>query len=145
MRKDDAFPSKYVSTPDLKGRSIVLTIERIVQETLGDHDVKPIVYFLGMDKGWVLNMTNWNTLEILHGPDTDGWIGKQIELYPDTVDFKGDRVPCIRSRAPTVAPAAPVQAAVAPGAATAAPTPQAPAAPPAPAPQGALSDEDVVF
>ena len=145
MRKDDAFPSKYVSTPDLKGRSIVLTIERIVQEEIGDHDMKAVVYFLGMSKGWILNVINWNSVEILYGPETNDWIGKQVELYPDKTSFGRETVDCIRVRAPLAAPAAPVQAAVAPAMPTAALASLAPAAPPAAAPQGALSDEDVVF
>ncbi len=144
MRKSDAFPTKFVATADLQGRPITLMIERITSEEIGDHDRKPVIYFGGMAKGLALNLTNWNSVEILYGGETDGWIGKQIELYPAKTDYKGEVVDCIRVRAPTVQINPVASGVAAPVVPQANPAPLPPAPPPA-APQGAPSDEDVVF
>lgn len=43
-----------------------------------------------------LNKTNLITMLGLFGPDTDAWVGKEIALHVEDVNFKGDMVAAIR-------------------------------------------------
>lgn len=93
-----AFPSKYVRACDLQGQDRTLAISSVVMDDVGDHEPKPVVYFNGTDKGLVLNKTNANVIAGLYGPNTDGWIGQRITLFPTQTDFQGKQVECIRVR-----------------------------------------------
>ena len=111
MRVSEAFPSNYLKASDLQGKNVVVTINHIVMEDVGD-DHKPIVYFQGKAKGLVLNKTNANNIVVLYGDDMDAWIGKPITLFPAMVDFQGRTVEAIRVKAasgqmPARAPVAP--------------------------------------
>ena len=55
-------------------------------------------YFEGKSKALVLNKTNANTITDRLGPETDGWVGRGLTLYPTEVDFQGRRVAAIRVR-----------------------------------------------
>jgi hypothetical protein len=102
----DAFPSKWLSAADLRGKTHELTIEKVEMEDVGDTREKPVVYFTGKGKGLVLNITNANAIVDLFGDDTDGWKGRTIKLYPTRVDFKGKMVDAIRVKADDPAPPA---------------------------------------
>ena len=109
MKANDVFPSKYISQKDLE-RPMVLTINTVVMEDLdGDHGVesKPIMYFREADsKALVVNKGNWTVCEEAYGEDSDGWVGKRIEIYADpNVMFGSKRVGGVRLRIPTAAPA----------------------------------------
>ena len=105
MNINDAFPSKYISAADLQGRDINVTISQVIMEDLGDEN-KPVVYFAGGQKGWVLNRINWESVAFLHGPETDSWAGKTITLYNDpTIMFGNKRTGGIRVRPQTQAAA----------------------------------------
>ena len=107
MKQADVFPSKYVSTPDLKGKPVVVTVRSVVMDAVDGENKpqKPVVYFVGSQKGMVLNQTNWAACAIMFGDESDNWVGCRIELFPDTTLFQGKNVPCIRMRGPTTAPA----------------------------------------
>jgi hypothetical protein len=97
----DSFPSKYFKADDLKGRRLALTIEKVVDETLGtgrDAREKPVVYFTTHTKGLVLNKTNADIIALVAGSeDFDEWTRTKIVLYPTTTrDPKGAKVACIR-------------------------------------------------
>jgi hypothetical protein len=96
---NEAFPSKYLKAADLKGRNVVVTIDRAEYEQIGD-DRKLILYFEGKEKGVVLNKTNANNIAATHGDDTDDWKGQQVVLFEAMVDFQGKTVPAIRIRMP---------------------------------------------
>ena len=150
MNLDNLYPSKWLKAGDLQGQTVPVVIIRVVMEDVGDEAGKPVAYFQGQQKGLVLNKTNAMSIGLVHGQETDGWVGKTIELFPSVVMFEGRNVPCIRVRpvaaayaeafqqpAPTQtaygAPERPV-APVGPGekaAVQAAQTVQAPLAPPA--------------
>jgi hypothetical protein len=100
MRVSQAFPSKYVKAADLQDRAHLLTIRAVTMEDVGGDDAKPVVYFQGTDKGVVLNRTNAETIAVCYTDETDNWVGKQIEVYPDTTHFQGKLVACIRVRRP---------------------------------------------
>ena len=142
MKMSDAFASKYLKAADLQGQRISLVINHVTIESVGKEDKpedKPIVYFMGKQKGLVLNVTNKNVFVLLYGKETTQWTGRQIELYPSQTDFRGEVVACIRCRAPGavgalgVAPVAAPLPAVAPaanGGHTPVVTPLAPKPPP---------------
>jgi hypothetical protein len=99
MRVSDAFPSNYLKATDLQGRAVTVKIDRTEMEKIGD-DRKLILYFIGKDKGMVLNKTNANNIAYIYGDDTDMWHGNEITLFEAMVDFQGKTVPAIRIRAP---------------------------------------------
>jgi len=84
MKVSDAFPSKFLSAKDLGGRSFKLQIARIVLEEIQDSNgtkSKPIIYFVGAQKGMVLNKTNADAISIVLGDETDQWLGHTLELF----------------------------------------------------------------
>jgi len=91
----DVFPSNWIKAGDLKGREVKVVIARIAVEEVGS-EPKPVVYFQGKDKGLVLNKTNANTIADMYGPETDGWIGRPIVIFPTQTDFQGRQVAAIR-------------------------------------------------
>ena len=98
---NEAFPSNYLKASDLKGRSIVVTIDRVEFEPVGQkREMKPVLYFAGKDKGIVLNKTNANKImQLTETPVTEEWRGVAIMLYPSETSFQGDMVDCIRVKA----------------------------------------------
>jgi hypothetical protein len=112
MKKSDVFPSNYIKADDLDG-DVTYTIASVKIETLGqgkDAEKKPVVFFEEVEKGMVLNVTNWNTIESQHGSDSDDWIGKRIIIFATEVEFKGEMVMGIRVRLRAPKPAARQQA-----------------------------------
>ncbi len=95
----NSYPSKYLRSADLEGRTIKVTIERVEMETVGDN-MKPVVYFKGKTKGLVANKTNGMTLAAEFGPETDNWEGAVIELYSTKVPFQGQLTDSLRVRVP---------------------------------------------
>lgn len=133
MRIDSAFPSQYLKAADLQGKKVTVTMSHVDMEDIGG-DLKPILYFIGKDKGLVLNKTNSNTIAMMHGYETDEWSGKSITLVEAMVDFQGRTVAAIRvyAQRPPSAPAA---------AATPKPRPSTAKAPPPPADDVVIDDE----
>lgn len=96
MKIGDAFPGQFLKASDLGDSRPVVAIDRVEMEDIGD-DHKPVLYFVGHEKGLVLNKTNVNTLIGMTGTDeTDDWKGTRIVLYKTKVDFQGRRVDAIR-------------------------------------------------
>lgn len=94
----------YIGSWDLVERDRTLKIARVVQAVLRSTeegkkpDKRPVIYFEGTDKGFVLNVTNGTTIAGLYGNKVAGWIGKRITLYASTCMSFGKRVDCIRVR-----------------------------------------------
>jgi len=61
----------------------------------GAKERKPIIFFAN-DKQMVCNKTNGTTLGEMFGNETDDWIGKEITLIVQSVDFAGKSTPAIR-------------------------------------------------
>ena len=95
---NDAFPSHYLKAADLKGRSIVVIIDRVEFEAVGQSkEMKPVLYFVGKEKGVVLNKTNANKImQLTESPVTEEWKGHAILLYPTETSYQGEMVDCIR-------------------------------------------------
>lgn len=106
MNINSAFPSKYLKAADLNGKAVPLTIREVRMEDVGrTKDQKPVVYFMGKDKGLVLNRVNSNKIAELAGSfDTEDWGGTVIAIYPTETEFAGETVECIRVKAPKLAP-----------------------------------------
>jgi hypothetical protein len=103
MKAYDLFPSKFMKVVDLEGQELTATISSVELEQVGD-DKKPVAYFKGGKlKALVLNKTNFESIEEISGSDeTDDWDGVKITLFPSTVRFNGQKVPCVRVKAPAV-------------------------------------------
>jgi hypothetical protein len=102
---NSAFPSNYIKASDLNGAAVVVTIADVKVEGVGrDKEVKPVVYFVGKQKGMVLNRTNSKKIaDIAGSQDTEDWPGTKIAIYPTTTEFGGEEVECIRIKAPKAA------------------------------------------
>jgi hypothetical protein len=108
MRMSAAFPSKYLKAGDLGDNDVVLVMDRVEIEEVGQGDDQkelPILYFKKVDKGLVLNKTNSNVIENLYGDETDDWAGEEICLFATMVDFAGKSTPAIRVKSPKKAAA----------------------------------------
>ena len=107
MNIDDAFPSKYLKASDLpeEGTQSV-TIEKITIEEIGrEKQRKPVIYFEYLDKGFVCNKTNANTIAKITGSrNLEDWTGKTIHLYRAEVEFGGEMVESIRVKIKSAEP-----------------------------------------
>lgn len=95
MNINEAFPSKYLKAPDLNGRRVKVTISHAQEEKLGD-ETKIILYFVGKNKGLVLNKTNANNMAAMYGYETDDWQGVEAELYEVETTFQGQATQGLR-------------------------------------------------
>ena len=102
MKKNNAFPSKYINAADLNGENVTATMSSVEQEEVGkEKTIKPVLYFRGQLKPLILNGTNWDAIVKITGKeDSDAWDGKKITLYPTEVPFGGKTVGAIRISAP---------------------------------------------
>lgn len=86
MKREQLFPSKYIKAEDLEDE-VLVTIEALETEEMLDRDGKKekkgVLYFKGLDKGLILNKTNWDRVEAQHGEESDDWVGKKITLFAE--------------------------------------------------------------
>ena len=102
MNIEEAFPSKWVKASDLKGSTAVVKIATVKLEKIGE-DQRAILYFVGKDKGLVLNKSNKKKLVELFGSETDEWTGQSVELFTIMTEYQGEPVDAIRLRSPRAA------------------------------------------
>ncbi len=96
----ELFPSRFLKAADLKGRTVKVKIQKVEVEEIGqDKDEKPVIYFEGVERGLVMNKTNGVAIAEIHGDATDGWTGKEIEIFSMMVPYQGQNVAAIRIRA----------------------------------------------
>jgi hypothetical protein len=98
------FDRDYIGAWDLQGKDVTKTIAKVEAKKLRNRtaaNTKPVIFFKGAAKGFALNKTNGKIISAMYGNKTEGWIGKQITIYPTTTTFGSDTVECIRVR-PTV-------------------------------------------
>ena len=103
MKRNEAFPSNFVSKDDLAQPTIatIQTVEKQKLKSEHGEEEKPVMSFADFDKSLVLNNVNWQTCEDAYGDDSDGWRGKRIELYVDpSIMFGNKRVGGVRLRLP---------------------------------------------
>jgi hypothetical protein len=81
-----------------------LKIKAITEEEVGignDKERKLVVWFTNDKRGLVLNRVNNRTIRGAYGDVCDGWIGKDIVLFPTQAEFRGTMKPALRVRIPT--------------------------------------------
>lgn len=98
MELSSVFGGDTLKAADLKGAEPIVTISN-VEKKIFDNGPKLVVQFKGKKKALICNKTNAKRIAHLHGPETDHWVGKDVTLYVDMVDFKGDVVEAIRIKA----------------------------------------------
>ena len=98
MDINQAFPSRFLKAADLNGRPVRLSIADVTMEKMVNGQIKPAVAFSKTNKLFILNKVNSNVIAKVYGKDTDGWIGREIVLYPTEVEFQGAMVEAIRVR-----------------------------------------------
>jgi len=99
MNANEVFTSNYLKATDLGDNKPIVAIAGVEMQTLGqgeEAETKPVVSFVGKEKGLVCNKTNWNTLIDLFGAETDDWAGKKIRLCATEVAFKGKMTMAVR-------------------------------------------------
>ena len=107
--------SKFLKKEDFD-EDMVATIKGVKLEDVGNQgEQRWVLYFRELAKGLVLNVTTIRVLEGAYGDDSDGWVGKRVQIYVDpSVSFQGRMTGGLRlrvSKAKTPAPApAPVAA-----------------------------------
>jgi hypothetical protein len=94
MKKSSVFPSRYLKSDDIP-KPTVATISGVDMHDFGD-ETKAVMTFEELDKGMVLNLTNWGNIEEDYGDDSDDWIGRKVNVRVEKVAFKGKMVPGLR-------------------------------------------------
>jgi hypothetical protein len=92
---------KYISADMLAGKDVTKEIETVKAETLTNErgsEEKPVVYFKGSNKGWVLNKTAARSLAKVLGPETNDWKGATVVLYAADITAFGKQLKTIRVR-----------------------------------------------
>ncbi len=92
------FPSSFLKASDIpQGQSVGFTIESFSMEEMGDYkSLKPMLTMVG-GKKLTVNKTNAAVLQHnLGSSNTDDWIGHQIHLHQELVQFRGSMVPALR-------------------------------------------------
>ncbi len=97
MKVSEVFSGDYLKAADLDGHEPVVIIAG-VEEKEFDNGNKLVISFQGKKKSLVANKTNSSRIAYLHGDETDDWIGREIQLYTEMVDFQGKPMPAIRIR-----------------------------------------------
>lgn len=99
MELSSVFGGDTLKAADLKGHEPTVIISDVTIKKF-DNGNKLVISFEGKKKALVANKTNANRIAHAYGSNTDNWIGKEIILFTDLVDFQGNTVEAIRVRAP---------------------------------------------
>jgi hypothetical protein len=98
---NDFFPSKFLKAEDFEA-DVTYTMKKLTKELLKgkpgkDDELKPVLFFEEVEKGLIVNKTNWAAIEKATGEaDSDHWTGKKVTLTIVEVDAFGDIVKAIR-------------------------------------------------
>ena len=92
MNISELYPSKYIKADDLQGQQAPVTVMSITVEEIADKEFKPVMRFMGKEKGMVLNKTNAINCASVWGDDTIAWQGQHATLLAAPVMFQGKQV-----------------------------------------------------
>ncbi len=109
MSVDDFFgKSTTIKAEDLNGKAHKVIIETVTFKGF-DNGEKIVLELENQEKGFVLNKTNLKAITQMYSDSAESgnfkqyvhelnalWMGKEITIYPTTVDFNGQEVACIR-------------------------------------------------
>jgi hypothetical protein len=94
---DAAFPSRYLTSGDVEGKSFTATIKSVDYEKMADGQEKPVAFFEGLKKGVVLNKTKARFIALLaRSKRFDDWAGIAIQICGGRTTLRGEEVPCIK-------------------------------------------------
>ena len=97
MKVSDVYGGQYLKAAMIGEDRFRMEIKRVAEELVGqEEDRKLVVYFVGTDKGLVLNATNANTLAAAYGDDTNNWAGKVLTLFTEWTEYGGNRMKGLR-------------------------------------------------
>ena len=112
---NEAVASRWMAKEDVGVNGVTLTIAGVTKEDF-EGETRYALHFHQFGGNWkplLLNKSGIRTLIALHGPDSDGWTGKQVVAWNDlSVNFNG-KIGAVRLRpvqvttAPFVAPGQP--------------------------------------
>lgn len=95
---------KFFSAKDVAdGKTVRAVIEKVLLDVEMRGGARDVLAFRGETKQLVLRPTISKYLLKEFGNDSDGWIGREIELYGSECTFGGDTVGCVRVRTVKVA------------------------------------------
>lgn len=97
MKVSNVFSGDTLKAADLQGHEPTVVIASVEMKKF-DNGNKLVITFQGKKKALVCNKTNSNRIAYMYGDETEDWIGKEITLYTDLVDFQGSTVEAIRIR-----------------------------------------------
>lgn len=92
------FGGDSLKAADLNGSEPTVVIQNVEMKKF-DNGNKLVISFRGKKKSLVCNKTNANRIAYAYGTNTENWIGQEITLFTDLVDFQGNTVEAIRVRA----------------------------------------------
>ncbi len=101
MDKEFFFPSSHLK-PEHIEEPTTLTIAHLESKEFYDQKTKsqqpkPVLVFTGdKHKPMILNITNWEMLELLHSTDTDCWAGQRIVVQVEKVHSPKGMVDALR-------------------------------------------------
>ena len=101
MRVDEVYSGSTIKASDLQGKAVKCVIQAYQVKEFEEKEGtrrKVVLTFEGRDKQLVCNKTNSRRIATMHGEEMDLWIGKQITLQPEKVEFGSDMVDAIRVR-----------------------------------------------
>jgi len=92
----DAFGGKYMNASHVT-EPFVGTVERVELEDVdGNGKMKPVLHFVGRDRGCVLNATRYEMASQMAGSrDTDRWLGMKILVTRGKTRFAGKPTDCV--------------------------------------------------
>lgn len=109
-RKSSSIKQSRFLTKDDCDPPVTVTIREVKDENVSadgqPEKVKPVVYFEEVDKGFVVNWTNAQLIDLIAGGNDidEDWPGTRIVLTNDpTIQFQGKLVGGIRVQAPKLA------------------------------------------
>lgn len=108
MELSTVFGGDSLKAADLQGHEPTVIIASVEMKKF-DSGNKLVITFEGKKKALVCNKTNANRIAYAFGTNTDNWIGQEVTLFTDLVDFQGKAVEAIRVRAKKPAAPAPTQ------------------------------------
>lgn len=98
MELSSVFGGDTLKAADLQGHEPTVIIANVEMKKF-DNGNKLVITFEGKKKALVCNKTNANRIAHFYGTNTDNWIGKELVLFTDLVDFQGKSVEAIRVKA----------------------------------------------
>lgn len=81
MLKSQALPTEYISGTEVGNHRINLIVDKVVMKKMNDGMMKPVMYFVGKERGMVVNSGNWDAMELVYGVNSDDWAGRPLVLF----------------------------------------------------------------